>query len=361
MRVLFTLRLGQNILGGKKRTSATTTDRASAPGLLNSDIVWIKHVTGTGTATDFYIATFDTAENTWRFGKAKQKGKNMDPTKKDLRLNTDDGKGLDPSTDSVHIVTLTVTVTLSDGSTAVWSGLAPDFAHTLNDQADSIFDFFANQPASVAQARTLPIVILKNNLLANGLDVLTTLFTSDTLTKVSDSDPEIVDWNSVPMDLEGGNDGLLSSFVEYEGVADPGQVTKTGLMAFEDIDDISIIAAPAPRSTTKQVLQHATKTPSSTCSSRTQNACATASLCSIVAITRRSCSIRGMRGRIDSSYAAFYYPWIRILDPSHAPKSSCLPAASLQASTPATISTVPSTRLPPTRWSTSPSALNPAQ
>jgi phage tail sheath protein FI len=321
MRVVFTLHLGQNILGGKKRTSATTTDKASTPGVLNNDIVWIKR----GTAQDFYIATSDTAENTWRFGKARQKDKGFDPNqpvsetnKKDLRLNTDDGKGLDPSRDSVHIVTLTVTLTMSDGPTLVWDNLAPDFAHTRNDQADSIFDFFANQPANVALARTLPIVILKNDKLENGLDVLTTLFPGgdqSILKKVSDTDPKIVDWKSDPIDLEGGNDGLQSSFVEYEGVADLTRMTKTGLVALEDIDDISIVAAPGSTvnySGTPRIVEVNTIISSLiTHAEHMKYRIAILDSGDNLPISE----VRKMRAQFDSKHAALYYPWVRILDP----------------------------------------------
>jgi uncharacterized protein len=316
MRILFTLHLGQNVLGGKKRTTATTTDRASTPSLLNNEIVWINQVTGTGAnptkVSGFYIATFDTAENTWRFGKAKQK--DNDPANKDLRLNTDDGKGLDPSTDSVRVVTLTVTAIQSDGTSLVWSGLAPDFEHKRNDQLDSLFDYLANVPASLAQARILPIVILKGDKIANGLDVLQTLFPSDVLTGITD--PKAADPSPVVVDLVGGNDGLQPGAGEYEGVADPSKTTKTGLKAFEDIDDISIVAAPGSTANyTSSTL-------------RTDDANTIISLLIAHAEYMRyriavldsgdNLSIsqaRAMRAKFDSKYAALYYPWVRILDP----------------------------------------------
>ena len=42
----------------------------------------------------------------------------------------------------------------------------------------------------------------------------------------------------------GGNDGVRPTFSEYEGTADENTNVKTGLKAFEDIEDISIVAAP---------------------------------------------------------------------------------------------------------------------
>ena len=49
---------------------------------------------------------------------------------------------------------------------------------------------------------------------------------------------------SVPVALSGGNDGQRPHASEYEGQADDDKHVKTGLKIFEDIEDISILAAP---------------------------------------------------------------------------------------------------------------------
>jgi hypothetical protein len=48
---------------------------------------------------------------------------------------------------------------------------------------------------------------------------------------------------SVVVMLSGGNDGTRPTEVEYKGTADPGGAIKTGLKQFEDLEDISIVAA----------------------------------------------------------------------------------------------------------------------
>ena len=44
--------------------------------------------------------------------------------------------------------------------------------------------------------------------------------------------------------LSGGHDGRRPTFSEYEGDADPRKGYALGLRQFEDIEDISMVAAP---------------------------------------------------------------------------------------------------------------------
>ena len=46
------------------------------------------------------------------------------------------------------------------------------------------------------------------------------------------------------VELSGGNDGQRPTFSEYEGNIDDGTNQKFGLKSFEDLEDISIVAAP---------------------------------------------------------------------------------------------------------------------
>ncbi len=144
--------------------------------------------------------------------------------------------------------------------------------------------------------------------LKEGILVLDTLFT---LTSGALATPDSL----LPVDvlLKGGNDGLLPTFTEYEGTADPTTTFKTGLKAFEDLDDISIVAAPGS---------------TANYASRTDDANTIISLLIAHAEYMRYriavldsgdnlsiAAVRAMRAKFDSKYAALYYPWIRILDP----------------------------------------------
>ena len=53
-----------------------------------------------------------------------------------------------------------------------------------------------------------------------------------------------VEQRSVDIVLTGGNDGDVPTVAEYEGEDPIDDDSKTGLVAFEDIEDISIVAAP---------------------------------------------------------------------------------------------------------------------
>jgi len=85
---------------------------------------------------------------------------------------------------------------------------------------------------------------------------------------------------------------------------------KTGLAAFEDLDEISIVATPGSStlsedqglSVANELLSHATRM-------RYRIA---------IIDSRRNASIgetRAYRAKLDSTYGAYYYPWVRIFDP----------------------------------------------
>src|SRR5262249_11538093 len=89
---------------------------------------------------------------------------------------------------------------------------------------------------------------------------------------------------------------------------------KTGLMALEDIEDISIIAAPGSsfgfessygadaRTIISLLLSHA---------ERMRYRIAVLDSGDSQTIS----DVRAMRANIDSKYGALYYPWVRVLDP----------------------------------------------
>jgi phage tail sheath protein FI len=131
---------------------------------------------------------------------------------------------------------------------------------------------------------------------------------------------EVIDINAseerrfVEAQLAGGNDGLRPTATEYEGKSDPATTIKTGLKQFEDIEDISIVAAPGSTFGYDAGLVDDANT--------------------IINLLIRHCElmryriavidsgngqnlnqVQAMRARFDSSWAAFYFPWVRVLDP----------------------------------------------
>ena len=315
-RVRVTLHLGQSTLGVGDDPS---DPRPTVGALRHRDLVWISDITspvgsppGSG---DFYVADsyFDTTtnQNTWRFLDRSLETANA-LALSSLTPDVDPTKG-----DQVRVVTATVTVTSSEGDSlpSVWSGLALDPAHTLDGSPDSLTARFAPQPSSLAQARTLPIVITAGGDVVSGIDVLDALLAEndgllDQLSDPLSSDAE----RSAEVLLEGGNDGLRPGAAEYEGRAEETSNVKTGLKSFEDIEDISIVAAPGStygmengyRADAAQIvnllISHA---------SRMRYRIAVLDSGDGQSIAQ----VRAMRGKIDSTYAALYYPWVRVLDP----------------------------------------------
>jgi uncharacterized protein len=114
--------------------------------------------------------------------------------------------------------------------------------------------------------------------------------------------------------LVGGNDGNRPGTGEYGGTARESDPFKTGLKALEDLEDISIVAAPG----STYLLEGSYR------------ADAMAIIGLLIAHAERMryriavldsgdnqtlALVRAMRAKLDSKYAALYYPWVRILDP----------------------------------------------
>ena len=318
MRLRLTLRLGQNILAGDASTADPTVLTPRLSSVAANDVVWIADITspislgsppGSGT---LYQVQPDvdpvTSEPTWRF---------VDANGGELRLNALT-PNLDPRLgDQVRIVTVTVTVPPSDvnGFTQVWDSVPLDPTHQLAGLPDGLSRKFAPRPSNLAQARTLPIAVTLGDNITTGLDVLAAMFSEGATLRSALDDPASTDADrSIDVELDGGNDGQRPTAGEYEGEADPNSTIKTGLKTFEDIEDISIVAAPGStfglengyRSDANTIvnllISHA---------SRMRYRIAVLDSGDGQSISQ----VRAMRGKIDSTYAALYYPWVRVLDP----------------------------------------------
>lgn len=112
--------------------------------------------------------------------------------------------------------------------------------------------------------------------------------------------------------LEGGTDGALPAASAYQGVADA--TAKSGLAAFEDLEDISIVAAPGySQGYTNGNLLRVAQIQAYLISHCERMRYRIAVLDSPDDQTVGG--VRTFRGQVDSTHGALYYPWVRVVDP----------------------------------------------
>jgi phage tail sheath protein FI len=167
----------------------------------------------------------------------------------------------------------------------------------------------------MSQARSLPIVILPGDNMDTGRDLLQALAGSDYNTLITNlaNDNSTDEDRTVDVLLAGGNDGQRPTAIQYEGNIDDGTNNKFGLKSFEDLEDISIVAAPGATAgyNDNKTDANATINALITHASRMRYRIAVLDAGENLSISE----VRDQRAKIDSSYAALYYPWVKILDP----------------------------------------------
>jgi len=333
LRVRLTVEVGQNVLA-EDSTETVAALKPKIAGVSPGDLVLITDYTepndevsppvpeGTkphpASGGGLYMAEseFDQAlgRRTWHFVPAKS-GTTVE--QKDLVAKAGPGE----TRQRVQVLTLTVAVTANEPGAApeVWSGMSPDPMHERAGSPDSVFAHFGDN----REARDKPITIeqgveagQKDTAVDSGLDVLRLIFLEDPTVKDALYDSKALpSQRSVEFLLEGGSDGDQPDADHYTGAEDPADNTKTGLVSFEDIEDISIVAAPGStygyndpsnrdriQATIAALVNHATKM---------KYRIAVVDAGNDQAIV----DVRSLRAKFDSKYAAFYYPWVRVLDP----------------------------------------------
>jgi len=348
-RVRFSLRLGPNVLSSEPEPGQPGKTRTTVKSLLDGDLVWLSDLESplsplsppTSEPGDFYIAKqVDdpvTKEKTWEFRNAFDVAPLASSPLSTPRPLSTLFPDPDPLiSDKVKVVTLTVTVfppDESDSPPLVYSGLPLDPEHTRAGEPDSLFDKFAARPSNQAEARRLPIVIergrddSKQTDIKTAIDVLRLLLTEkDIRAQKTDAGAKDIlvnelnrfasteDDRSIDFLLDGGNDGLRPEADDYEGKADDNSPFKTGLKSLEDIEDISIVAAPGSTFGHETVYRSNSATIANHLISHAER------MRYRIAVLdsgdqQSIAQVRAMRSRLDSKYAAFYYPWVRVLDP----------------------------------------------
>ncbi|XXU26559.1 phage tail sheath subtilisin-like domain-containing protein [Sorangium sp. So ce887] len=299
LRVRLTLRIGQNVLSP---SGTPLGSKASVTGALRDrDVVLVKRAAGSAAAdqTGCYLALWNQATQGWDFTDS-------------VAAKTITVDNL--ADHALRVVSLSVAVI---GETAlVWDGLALDANHTSNGSADALtarFSFDQNNPA---ENRAIPVVINAVGM-TDGLALLNALAPATPLSALRTNleDPRSSDASrTIEVLLAGGNDGQRPSATQYEGGVDDATMRKTGLAQLEDLEDISIVAAPG----------------STFGLERGYAADASTIVNLLIAHAQRMRyriavldsgdgqslgQVRAMRAKIDSSYAALYYPWVKVLDP----------------------------------------------
>jgi uncharacterized protein len=349
LRIRFTVGLGQNLLGREPVPGQPGQFRPTVAALQPNDIVWIGDIgspiqTQLGSpiwsplelpahgafperAGRFYRAGIKTDEasgsDRWVFYATSD---DEDPA-----LALEDLDSEPPSIDEVRVLTLSVTVFPSDpfDLPQVWSDLPlhPDHKQRGTNVPDSLTHLFALHPPVRAQEYRLPtIVSLGRDLCwADGLSILDTASKPGGPVDANGARVGILEFlarhpaatdiqRSFDFVLSGGDDGDRPSASEYEGEAPQNANYKSGLKAFEDIDDISIVAAPG----STYGLENGYRADATTIVAHLI-AHAMNMRYRIAVIDsgegQALSQVRAMRAKLDSKYAALYYPWVRVLDP----------------------------------------------
>jgi uncharacterized protein len=313
MRITFVVRPSGNLRAG-------TATSPAVRGARSNDVVYIHTITGRGGAAveGFYDVGNEGDDLTF-----------SQPGSAPVALST-----LNPDQHTVHLITVTLRTRLPGrfADEMVWTDLSP---HPLNRNA--LQTLFTQEPTTRNRYLTIPFAV--ESALQSGAAFLTAVMSQAAQTALAEtvmSDVELAQLSPPlerprPADLEttyvlsGGNDGNLPTQQSYRGreaSRDPqtgAYVESSGLRAFEDVEDISMVAAPGHsfRYTSltgsenesrwsgivQEVIIH--------CEIRMRYRVALLDSPDDFVLSE----IRNFRGRFDSTHGALYYPWVTVIDP----------------------------------------------
>jgi phage tail sheath protein FI len=314
MTVTFVFQIGQNILINENGTRAL--QGASA-----HDLVLVKDLESPirsppGKGTLYWLERhIDTKrQKTFRFQQTAE-AENDAP----ILTETDTSASTYIDLSDVRIVTVNVTVELAGDfpNSQIWEDLA---FHPEHKQ--SLGKVFAQDPPDRSTALYVPLVFKTE--LTSGVDIAQTLLNQQSLTDESQTffDYLLAD-NTGESSMtyrvvlgevtEGikGSDGIRPDADKYQGEESNG--LKSGLMSFEDIENISIVAAPGSSYSNNKKYKD-----TETISGDLKNHCERMRyrIAVLDSIEHHLVSdVLQYRAKMDSKHAALYYPWVTILDP----------------------------------------------
>lgn len=316
MRVTFVFKLGEDAVGTDPVDPADP-EGPSYPvlrGIAQHDVVLAATGGGSPSTADLYWVDqyFDETLNRLTV-RLRTDNPDQDPPVGAVELD---------AVDSARRVTVSVLVGPMGrfSSEQGWEDLAlhPDHARSLSrlfavDAPDRATELYVplvfdrgslDHGAAIAQA-----LMDMPNLASNGSPL-------ETVLEALLSDPTVSEARrSFTLQLTGGNDGDQPDSSNYEGDDGGTDGRRSGLRAFEDVEDISIVAAPGSsfdysdiggadhaEATTRRLITH--------CERMRYRVAVLDSINGHVLG-----DVRDYRGRFDTTRAAFYYPWIRTFDP----------------------------------------------
>jgi Bacteriophage tail sheath protein len=328
-RVGFTFRISENVFAQNTDAEVPNGFLRVLKGITPYDLVWVQDATGAGNEQStgrLYAAErfFDDRlkRNNWILHS------DADTTATNLVLNqttharaaglTVAGPSFNDDQIQIRRVNVTVEVTFLDGLGAptrreLWENVTFDpksprslgqvflfEPQTRSQQVSLPFVFFGGTLNGPLTARVLLQQLMATSNFGPGVDVTTRL--------------RLVDQKTVEVMLESGDDGVRPIPADYAGSeADPKK--KTGLKAMKDVLDVSIVAAPGhtvwPDVATR--VTNALTVANHLISHAEEMRYRIAVLDSVPEQTLSE--IRAYRAQLDSTRAALYYPFVRILDP----------------------------------------------
>ncbi len=321
-RVRFTLKAAGNILS-VGLDPITRKPATNVGALRNRDLIWAadRQSPDDDGQGSFYLALWNEDTASWTFDSVPVQSPGGTLTLDELFPAPDIAQG-----DAIRIVTLNVSVMARDGSSEIgtWAGLPFDPEHRTGTSRDSVFDYFATVPNSASDAIRLPLVVARDSTkIATAADVLMALFGDDPGSLLLPTSEEvkrrITVGDKLTMGvyadalLDGGNDGERPGAGDYEGEAFLDKHYSLGLKQFEDLDDISIVAAPGSTWDYAHYNDDADAIQLLLIAHAEYMRYRIAVLDS--AEGQSISEVRNMRARLDSKYAAIYYPWVTVLDP----------------------------------------------
>ncbi|WP_223755267.1 phage tail sheath subtilisin-like domain-containing protein [Myxococcus sp. RHSTA-1-4] len=307
LRVRFTLRVGQNVLSFENGTP-----RVGA--LLERDVVLMKDITSPLSspmgAGEIYLAEWDQDANDWKFTQG--------PSSPVFLSTLPAGQGIE-----IRVITVAVTVIPTDdpASAQTWDGLALDPKHTRAGAEDSLTARFKHDTNDTARNREMPIIVDTQGL-THGVAVIGAFLAASLASPPASppldmalEDPDSTEAErSLEVLLKGGSDGMRPVADDYQGQGIPNTTRKTGLLQFEDLEDISIVAAPGSTFGYENGYGASSATIINLLISHAQR------MKYRIAVLdsgngQTIAQVRALRAKIDSSHAALYYPWVKVLDP----------------------------------------------
>jgi hypothetical protein len=290
LSVVFFARLGQNILGtdGAKRILR---------GSVESEVAYVEFGGSFPPSPEWFSVERRAELNTWALDNGAGSNFNISAPPSDKI----------PA--SVRILTVNVEVTFPGRSRRVetWENLS------LNPKnRRSLSQVFAAELKNRMQALTVPLVMECNPKELKGTQIAQVLLTTAVLDKVKDTASKESE-RLVSYELTNGSDGNRPGAGDYEG-SDSDLKKKTGLKAFEDVPNISIVAAPGYShqgqngfaTNALQIMGHLI----SHCERMKYRIAVLDS-----ADEQGQSQVLQYRAQVDSKHAALYYPWVRIVDP----------------------------------------------